>query len=202
MSQKLFHGSQEIQLNGYDKDQFFFKTITSFSTNVSVAQGFTKYIGFTFIIDNAFEGLYNGDLRGANVKWLSNFDEYEYVILPTTYNNIKDSKHCGLSITTTQNVYITSDFKTNNDALKPHSDTISTSMQISYAQFDGINNADTNYTEQSERKYDSDFNIRQRRKDIKLCHVINCEFENADTIPSKQLDIRVFDEGHPYFYLR
>ncbi len=24
--------------------------------------------------------------------------------------------------------------------------------------------------------------------------IMSCEFENADTIPSKQLDIRVFDE--------
>eukprot|EP01084_Bolivina_argentea_P284303 487208_1 len=113
-----------------------------------------------------------------------------------------------------QNVYITSHFKTNNDPLKPHSDTVSTIMQISYAQFDETNkqkhNHDTSYTEQLEHKYESDFNLRQRRKDVKLCHVINCEFENADTIPSKQLDIRVFDEAeiqhvyhcHPYFYLR
>ncbi len=89
-----------------------------------------------FIIDKAFEGLCNGDLRGANVQWLSNFAEYEYVILPTTYNNISESKDHGESLNPLQKVYVTSCFKTNNDPLKPHSDTVSTIMQISYAQFD------------------------------------------------------------------
>eukprot|EP01084_Bolivina_argentea_P319416 554028_1 len=98
ISQKLYHGSQELQLNGYDKDQFFFKTITSFSTKSCIAKGFTKTIGFIFIINKAMEGLFNGDLRGANVQWLSNFDEYEYVLLPTTYNNISESKDHGLSV--------------------------------------------------------------------------------------------------------
>eukprot|EP01084_Bolivina_argentea_P248061 414942_1 len=80
-------------------------------------------------------------------------------------------------------------------------------MQISYTQFD---NTDNNYLEQLERKYESDYSVRQRRRDIKLCHIINCDFENADTIPSKQLDIRVYDDAeiqhvyqcHPNFYLR
>eukprot|EP01084_Bolivina_argentea_P262327 443568_1 len=146
-----------------------------------------------FIIDKAFEGLYNGDLRGANVQWVSNFDEYEYVILPTTYNNISECKDHGLSLAPSQNVYITSLFKTNEDPLKPHSDTVSRMMQISYTQFD--NKTDNNFSEQLECKYESDYLMRNRRRDIKLCHIINCDFEHADTIPSKQLDSRIFDDA-------
>eukprot|EP01084_Bolivina_argentea_P038113 70487_1 len=205
----------ELQLNGYDKDQFFFKTITSFSTASNVAQGFTDTTGMIFIIDKAFGGLYEGDLRGANVQWLSNFDEYEYVILPTTCNRISESKHHKLSLNSSQNVYITSYFKTNNDPLKPHPDTVSSIMQISYAKFHQTNEEiklDHNYiyTEHLQRKYESDLNTEQRARRNKLCHIIDCEFENADTIPSKQLDINVYNEDemqhvhqyHPNFYLR
>eukprot|EP01084_Bolivina_argentea_P163393 284259_1 len=42
MSQKLYHGNTEKQLNAYDKEQFFFKTITSFSTRHDIAKRFTK----------------------------------------------------------------------------------------------------------------------------------------------------------------
>eukprot|EP01084_Bolivina_argentea_P036265 67130_1 len=137
MSQRLYHGSLEKQLNGYDKEQFFFKTITSFSTQHYIAKKFTNGIGMIFIINNALEGLYNGNLRGANVQWLSNFpEEYEYVILPTTYNKINETKEHGLSLNSTQIVYITSNFETNIDPLKPHSDIVSKEMQISYEQFD------------------------------------------------------------------
>eukprot|EP01084_Bolivina_argentea_P038114 70489_1 len=203
----------ELQLNGYDKDQFFFKTITSFSTASNVAQGFTDTTGMIFIIDKAFGGLYEGDLRGANVQWLSNFTEYEYAILPTTYNKIKEIKDHGLSVNPTQNVYITSHFKTNIDPLKPHPDTVSSIMQISYAKFHQTNEEkhnDVNYSKHLQRKYESDFSTREYTRRIKLCHIIDCEFENEDTIPSEQLDINVYNEAeiehvhqyHPNFYLR
>eukprot|EP01084_Bolivina_argentea_P248060 414941_1 len=215
MSQKLYHGNTEKQLNAYDKEQFFFKTVTSFSTKQHVAKKFTKDIGMIFIINNGFEGLYNGGLRGANVQWLSNYpEEYEYVILPTTYNKINEIKEHKLSLNSTQIVYITSHFKTNIDPLKPHSDTVSTDMQVSYQQIKKNNeqkhNSDNNYSERLQLKYQSDFDEGRRNRSMRLCHIINCEFENADTIPSKQLDIKVFTEGelqhadryHPYFYKR
>eukprot|EP01084_Bolivina_argentea_P038115 70490_1 len=88
-------------------------------------------------------------------------------------------------------------------------------MQIQYTQFD-VNekqkhNADSEYYKQLESQYEADRSMRQTRsRDIKLCHLINCEFENEDTIPSQQLDIGVFSEAeiqhvwqcHPDFYLR
>eukprot|EP00483_Globobulimina_turgida_P006131 UN06141 len=84
MSQQLYHGSTINLFSAYDKEQFFLKTLTSFSTLSYVATEFAAAQGMIFILRGAFEGLYNGILRGADVQWLSDFQGgYEYIILPT-----------------------------------------------------------------------------------------------------------------------
>eukprot|EP01084_Bolivina_argentea_P271319 461639_1 len=203
MSQKLYHGSTIATFSVYDKEQFFFKTMTSFSTKDYVAKEFAAQKGMIFILDKGFNGLYDGALRGANVQWLSDFDEYEYIILPTTYNKIIEFIGHGLLLHPAQNVYITCCFNTNINPLLPHSDTVSGSMKIDYTKFKKDN---SNYTKQLQENYDA--NVNRRRTN--LCNIIDCDFQHHNTIPSTQLDITVFsttdlqhiEKCHPHFYLR
>eukprot|EP01084_Bolivina_argentea_P021129 39253_1 len=203
LSQKLYHGSTIKELSTYDKEQFFFKTMTSFSTKNYIAKEFAADKGMIFIINGAFIGLYDGHLRGANVHWLSNFQEYEFIILPTTYAKIIEIKNHGILLQPEQKVYISQDFKTNKDPLASHADTVPKSIEISYKQFQQNSEQKNNVNDEiidaseteSEQKASNTVNNQERIHDYTLERRINrcnCELKHSDTIPPHQHDISVY----------
>eukprot|EP01084_Bolivina_argentea_P021128 39247_1 len=218
-SQKLYHGSTITHFSTYDKEQLFFKTITSFSLKDYIAKEFAGRQGLIFILKGPFIALYEGVLRGADMQWLSDYNEYEFVVLPTTYNNIKYFDNHGLLLNPNQNVYITSYFKTNINPFVPHSDTVNQAMNISYEQFSKKNQQDNinfeqkiKYLQQSESDHKQTSRNDILRRQTRLsngCNVEDCDFEHGDTIPPHQLDINVFSKDellhiqqyHHEFYL-
>ena len=137
MLQMLYHGSTIIEFDQYNQEQFFFKTLASFSTDRFVAAGFTGGQGMIFVIERAFQGLYSGSLRGADVSWISNFGyENEYIILPTTYNKLIEAtdefRNRILCLQPQQHVYIAKYYKTNSNPLLPHSDGVHEVMDVKY----------------------------------------------------------------------
>eukprot|EP01084_Bolivina_argentea_P021127 39246_1 len=209
-SQKLYHGSTITHFSTYDKEQLFFKTITSFSLKDYIAKEFAGRQGLIFILKGPFIALYEGVLRGADMQWLSDYNEYEFVVLPTTYNNIKYFDNHGLLLNPNQNVYITSYFKTNINPFVPHSDTVNQAMNISYEQFYKKNKQyNIKHLKYSESDHINHILRRRQIRSNNGCNIEDCDFEHGDTIPPQQLDINVFSKQellhiqqyHHEFYL-
>eukprot|EP01084_Bolivina_argentea_P318610 552560_1 len=138
---KLFHGSTISSLDELSQEQLFLKTLFSFSTQFGVAKSFAT--GSILVVDNVDDGLFSGRLKGADVTWISKWNEAEFVILPTTYygwklmqkqEKIKNHWIVGSHI----NVYIASDFISNNDPLATHTDTTLPQMQPEYNKYKDI----------------------------------------------------------------
>eukprot|EP01084_Bolivina_argentea_P233172 392794_1 len=141
--QILYHGSSIQSLDVLSQEQLFLKTLFSFSTRFDVAKSFAT--GSILIIDNISESLYCGTLKGADVTWISKWDESEIIILPTTYYNWREIKNeerirNNWNVKSNIKIYFSSDYVSNNDPLKAHSDNILSTVKPNYDQlYNNIN---------------------------------------------------------------
>eukprot|EP01083_Nonionella_stella_P053305 141031_1 len=76
-----------MSLDVLSQEQLFLKTLTSFSTKLDIATRFAS--GMILVINNVYQALVCGDLKAADVSWISCYSEWEYIVLPTTFNNFK-----------------------------------------------------------------------------------------------------------------
>eukprot|EP01084_Bolivina_argentea_P060379 110318_1 len=113
----LFHGSENPLLDQFSKEELFLKTFCSFTTEFSVAQKFAT--GSILVITGVDEKLRCGKLKGADVSWISPYEEEEWIILPTTFHNWREmskqeiTDH-GWKIKADIKVYITNDYESSS----------------------------------------------------------------------------------------
>eukprot|EP01084_Bolivina_argentea_P045767 84223_1 len=88
--QKLFRGVHGISFNFKDNQKVPLRTVTSFTEEFGIATDFTYGNGFVLAIDNAFKSIYYGHLKAANVAWISKFREREWIVLPVTFDCLKE----------------------------------------------------------------------------------------------------------------
>eukprot|EP01084_Bolivina_argentea_P022944 42691_1 len=124
----LFHGTSNASLDQFSKEDLFFPTFCSFTSAFAIAKNFAvKQNGSILIIDKVDEKLRSGELKAADVSWISPWPEYEWIVLPTRFRNWKElSKQdiidYGWSIPDGIKVYITDDYKSNINSLSGFSD--------------------------------------------------------------------------------
>eukprot|EP01084_Bolivina_argentea_P031710 58696_1 len=133
--QMLYHGSTIESLDVLSQEQLFLKTLFSFSTRFNVAKSFAT--GSILIIDNVSVSLYCGTLKGADVTWISKWNESEIIILPTTYYNWKEIKQetrirNNWHVRSNIKIYLSSNYISNEDPLKAHSDNILSTIKPNY----------------------------------------------------------------------
>eukprot|EP01083_Nonionella_stella_P179947 640284_1 len=131
--QRLYHGSSEIKrFYKLSQEQRFLKTLWSFSVQFGVALSFAmkNNRGSVWVMDNVYENLYSGGLKGADVAWISKHCEAEVLICPTTFWDWKLMNKEEILEKTTWimdinrvNVYITDTFVSNKDPFCTISDT-------------------------------------------------------------------------------
>ena len=89
-------------------------------------------------IEHASASIHKGVLRAASVDWVSVLHEREWIVLPTTFHHFK---LCDAQVVREKgwhfniernNVYATSEFKSNKDILCVHSDDVADSAQPIY----------------------------------------------------------------------
>ena len=123
----LLHGSTVCDLNKDTKKCLHLNQMTSFTNDWSVAHTFSKRImkegeknGMILVIKDANKALYSGELRGADVSWISQHQgENEFLIFPTTFYNFEYVSHKtrmnnGWCIPEDHNMYITSKVESTN----------------------------------------------------------------------------------------
>eukprot|EP01084_Bolivina_argentea_P034405 63664_1 len=84
----LFHGSANPSLDQFSQEELLLKTFCSFTTEFSIAKKFAT--GSILVITQVDERLRSGQLKGANVSWISPYDEYEWIILPTIFHSWRE----------------------------------------------------------------------------------------------------------------
>eukprot|EP01084_Bolivina_argentea_P131408 231945_1 len=182
----LFHGSIIEQLDVLSQDQLFLRTMTSFSTNFGVAKSFAT--GMILVIDNAFDSLFDGTLKGADVSWINIFEECEYIILPTTFNNWTQMKHSEVVlrrwiVSSDVNIYVTNQYKSNKNPLTPFTDDICSEINISYDEYKINATVDIpvqNTCSETNDSYDTETNDNQIwvwfQKEVKLNEEFNKKY--------------------------
>eukprot|EP01084_Bolivina_argentea_P008322 15599_1 len=85
---KLFHGLHKVSFDE-NKQIASLHTITSFSECYGVAKSFTYDDGLIFAVQDAFKSIYNGDVKAADISWISKFsNEVEWIVLPVTLTSV------------------------------------------------------------------------------------------------------------------
>eukprot|EP01084_Bolivina_argentea_P034408 63671_1 len=112
----LFHGSANPSLDQFSQEELLLKTFCSFTTEFSIAKKFAT--GSILVITQVDERLRSGQLKGANVSWISPYDEYEWIILPTIFHSWREMSKQeiidnGWTIGNDIKVYITNDYESN-----------------------------------------------------------------------------------------
>ena len=135
---QLYHGSSVKELDQLSQEQVFLKTVFSFSKNFAVAAEFAT--GSVWVVDNVYEGIYSGRIKGADVSWISKWDEAEYIILPTTFYQFREMTKQEIqenqwSVKSYINIYITEKCISNNDGLCIHGDQSLSELTPNYESF-------------------------------------------------------------------
>eukprot|EP01084_Bolivina_argentea_P034406 63668_1 len=206
----LFHGSANPSLDQFSQEELLLKTFCSFTTEFSIAKKFAT--GSILVITQVDERLRSGQLKGANVSWISPYDEYEWIILPTIFHSWREmSKQKiidnGWAVANDIKVYVTDDYESNiglaeeinamgiiKIALNYIFYLIVESNLPSVEQMDEIMN-DIN-------QYKDDYGRRANRI------ICECEWIHHDTIPTKQFapisteDRQHIAEFHPDLHCR
>eukprot|EP01084_Bolivina_argentea_P272248 463487_1 len=112
----LFHGTSNPSFDQFSKEELFFKTFCSFTTEFSVAQKFAT--GSMLVITHVDKRIRSGQLKGADVSWISPYHEYEWILLPTTFYSWREMRQQeiianGWKIEDHIKVYITDDYESN-----------------------------------------------------------------------------------------
>eukprot|EP01084_Bolivina_argentea_P009455 17651_1 len=132
----LYHGSSNNVLDGFSQEELFLKTLWSFSTDINVASVFST--GSVLVLNNVSASLYSGVLKGADISWISLFDqEAEYIILPTTCYRFKNVKIQGFE---NLNIYTTKDYISNHNPFATHTDIVLPKMAPNYEDLMHISN--------------------------------------------------------------
>eukprot|EP01083_Nonionella_stella_P089596 250033_1 len=143
---RLYHGSSIKALDGLSLEHRFLNTLWSFTMQFKVAMRFATADsdGSIWVMDKVYDALYSGRLRGANVAWISKFNEYEVVIIPTTFYEWKLMDPVAIAQNKWQiygidvNIYMTDQFISNNDAFCTHSDNELRFMSRSYSDIPAL----------------------------------------------------------------
>eukprot|EP01084_Bolivina_argentea_P051183 94153_1 len=86
---ELFRGSHGVSFDDENRSQLSIQTITSFTEKFTVAQNFVVGRGLILMIPNAFDMIYKGNLKAADVSWISKYPyEKEWIVLPVKFNSI------------------------------------------------------------------------------------------------------------------
>ena len=86
---KLFRGIYNRSLNTTKNSSLSLQTVTSFSASFEVAKTFASPRGSIIAVNDAFKSIYYGDLKAADVSWISTWKgEEEFVLLPITFESI------------------------------------------------------------------------------------------------------------------
>eukprot|EP01084_Bolivina_argentea_P212440 361121_1 len=94
---KLFHGLKNVSIKNNTLSTLSLNTVTSFSEDFGVANAYTLNNGMIFSINNAYREIYRGDVKAANVSWISNFTgEKEWILLPAEFASIHEIKRDNL----------------------------------------------------------------------------------------------------------
>eukprot|EP01084_Bolivina_argentea_P283218 485000_1 len=125
----LFHGSNIKSLDGFSKEQLFIKTLFSFSTDCTVANDFAT--GSILMLEDVSAALCSGQLKGADMSWISGYNEFEYILLPSTYYCWKQIKNQNVSV----KFYKTRLYISNVDPFCTHSDIVLPTMKLDYSQY-------------------------------------------------------------------
>eukprot|EP01084_Bolivina_argentea_P007229 13588_1 len=118
----LYHGSHLTSIHETNRLEISLNTVTSFSSQFAEAVNFAGNNGMVLILTDVKKKLKCGDLRGADVNWLPiRFKENEFMILPTTFKNVKtftkdDEKDLGMILVHNNHVelYKTDNYKSQN----------------------------------------------------------------------------------------
>eukprot|EP01083_Nonionella_stella_P299547 1018004_1 len=83
----LFHGDAANEFDTYSQASLSPSTVISFTTKLNIALRFAA--GCILVVGNVDANLYYGNVRGADVKWISKHNEDEFILLPGKYWNLK-----------------------------------------------------------------------------------------------------------------
>ena len=90
---RLYHGLFNVKLQDENQENIPLQTISSFSEEFEIAKQFSCNKGLIFAVNNAFESIYKGDVIAADVSWISDHQEWEWIVLPvmlTSTSKVKD----------------------------------------------------------------------------------------------------------------
>eukprot|EP01084_Bolivina_argentea_P051182 94152_1 len=91
---QLFHGCRGVSLNSDYISELQLCTVSSFAESFGIANDFANNNGMVLAVNNAYEAVYKGELKAANVSWMSIWSEEEWIVLPTKLKSInKLSSH-------------------------------------------------------------------------------------------------------------